>query len=134
MATCSESSESEYYSCSSDDEVYSQSSFPSTSSEEDSSDLEDLQGNFFGLEPYQFEPERDARSSDSKESSSEAEDVVEEQKVGRLGNKDWCTCNNCRVEMREIDCLCCKEVSAIKEGKFSGQFQQCLKIKQHFFI
>ena len=31
----------------------------------------------------------------------------------RKGNLDWCKCGHCKNEVREIDCLCCKEVDAV---------------------
>lgn len=43
----------------------------------------------------------------------------------RIGNLDWCTCSNCKFESREIDCLCCKEVNAISDEQFSGEFLLC---------
>ena len=41
----------------------------------------------------------------------------------RAGNKNWCQCGLCSEnEEREIDCLCCREVDAIEDEKFTGLF------------
>ena len=31
----------------------------------------------------------------------------------RIGNLDWSKCGHCKNEVREIDCLCCREVDAM---------------------
>ena len=31
----------------------------------------------------------------------------------RMGNFDWCKCRHSKSEVREIGCLCCREVDAI---------------------
>ena len=31
-----------------------------------------------------------------------------------IGNLDWCKCRHCRNEVREMDCLCCREVLRLK--------------------
>ena len=64
--------------------------------------------------PYMFEPEKDDVSSISS-SSSEVEDEDENdsesktnlEKSNRAGNLEWCKCEECNVEKREIDFLCC---------------------------
>jgi len=39
----------------------------------------------------------------------------------RVGNIDWCKCGGkCKVEKREIDCLCCQEVHALN-SKFDAE-------------
>ena len=45
---------------------------------------------------------------------------VEEISESRAGNKDWCLCETCQVEDRELDCLCCQEEAAISDEKFAG--------------
>ena len=37
------------------------------------------------------------------------------------GNKLLCACEKFRTEIREIDCLCCQEATAISEEKFAGK-------------
>ena len=31
----------------------------------------------------------------------------------RIGNLNWCKCGHCKNEVREIDCLCCREVEVM---------------------
>ena len=82
------------------------------------------------FKPYQFEPEKEAITSvvntgESEEKCSEESDeewhshsVIK----GRAGNTTWCKCFKCNVEKREIDYLCCLEVTALNEkfDKFSA--------------
>ena len=73
-------------------------------------------------------PERAISSSSEEIESNEKEtpsnDATKENKndqLGRVGNKDWCKCGQCKRETREIDSLCCTEVPAIIEDKFEGK-------------
>ena len=52
--------------------------------------------------------------------------------VERTGNLLWCDCSKCSIEEREIDCLCCHEVSAISEEQFSGNV--CITNSEEFKI
>ena len=45
----------------------------------------------------------------------------ENDQLGKVENKDWCKCGQCKKEIREIDILCCTEVPAIIEEKFEGK-------------
>ena len=81
---------------------------------------------FSGLQPYSFEPERldvmsSGSDSDDASGKEEGEEGVEVELENRVGRKDWCNCGDCRVEEREVDCLCCKEELAISEEKFNGK-------------
>ena len=31
----------------------------------------------------------------------------------RIGSLDWCKCGFCKIEVREIDCLCFREVNVM---------------------
>ena len=73
--------------------------------------------------PYLYEPEKDVSDTDSSneseiyKSSSEEDYSVEKP---RIGNNDWCKCGgNCKIEKRNIDCLCCQEVHALN-SKFDA--------------
>ena len=106
----------------------SRSGSEDSSSEEEADfcdDLEHICSDFSGLQPYSFEPERlDVMSgSDSDDASGEEEEKeeVELELEKRVGRKDWCNCGDCRVEEREVDCLCCQEELAISEEKFNGK-------------
>lgn len=69
--------------------------------------------------PYIYEPEKSSSDTDSSNdeleingNSSEENYVVQEN--SRVGNVDWCKCGgNCKIEKRDIDCLCCQEVHAL---------------------
>ena len=50
--------------------------------------------------------------------------------MGRVANKDWCKCGQCKREIREIDSLCCTEVPAIIEDKFEGK--KCITLAHEF--
>lgn len=43
----------------------------------------------------------------------------------RVGNLTWCSYLECKIEEREIDSLCCKEVAALWE-KFEGVNISCI--------
>jgi len=120
------SSESEYLSD-------TQSDTDLTASEDDLDDiienLEDLQ-----IQPYQFEPEKDNATvtvnceTDKNEGTTEGEN--NENTAERIGNLVWCSCSQCSIEKREIDCLCCHEVSAVSEEQFDGK--QCITFTDEF--
>ena len=95
--------------------------------------MNELMGN---LAPYDYQPERAILSSNEETESSEDEtssnDATSENKndqLGRVGNKDWCKCGQCKTEIREIDSLCCTEVPAILD-KFEGK--KCITLAYEF--
>ena len=50
-----------------------------------------------------------------------------------VGNTTWCKCFKCNVEKREIDCLCCLEVTALNE-KFDKFSVKCVTEAEGFQI
>ena len=40
--------------------------------------------------------------------------------LDRVTKNNWCLGNDCRKEEREIDCLCCRDVTAISESQYEG--------------
>ena len=82
-------------------------------------------------EPYQFEPTK-KKYEKSQEGSSQTQKentfLINHRENIRVGKIEWCTCKNCRVESREIDCLCCREVDAISDEQFSGNICDILHI------
>ena len=42
------------------------------------------------------------------------------QELDRVTRNNWCLCNECRKEKREIDCLCCHDVTAISDSQYEG--------------
>ena len=77
---------------------------------------------------YDYESERaisssseETESSENETPSNDATSENENDQLGRVANKDWCKCGQCKREIREIDSLCCTEVPAIIEDKFEGK-------------
>ena len=67
-----------------------------------------------GLQPYKFEPVRELDSELRPDHSEDIEKTSQSQDI-RAGNKNWCQCGLCSEnEERERDCLCCREVDAMK--------------------
>ena len=97
-------------------------------SESENDDFSDLIENFqeMGLEPYQFEPRKSNWSTFDKgeydENEMQENSSLNAHEEFRVGNLKWCTCELCKSEYREIDCLCCKEVDAISDEQFAGKF------------
>lgn len=107
----------------SDSEYFSGSS--SSSYNGSSGNEADSEGEYYGrgvrevtdmlknFNPYMFEPEKNVSSTSSSSTSKSEETETENEVEGRVTNLDWCTCGCCKKEKREIDCLCCQEVSAL---------------------
>ncbi|XP_057303347.1 P2X purinoceptor 7-like [Hydractinia symbiolongicarpus] len=88
--------------------------------ESEDEDVEKMEGMMKSLKPYLFEPEIDISSSESAASDEEefldlTNDEVSAEEKTRTGNTEWCTCGKCKVEQRDIDCLCCQEVGALQD-------------------
>ena len=116
---------SDDYKSSSSSEDESEPSGREYSSQDESSD-EDVRETLSCLQPYQFEPgvvgkisETDSESDSDDTSSVHSHNVKvdAEERAGKLG---WCKHSNCQLEERDLDCLCCQEMSAIDEAKFEG--------------
>lgn len=81
----------------------------------------------FNIEPYQFEPTypegEEPSSSDSE--CEEEEQVIEE----RVGNTEWCRCENCHSMDTTVESVCCQELDVLNE-KFdvAGWYKICLNI------
>lgn len=109
----------------SDDDLYS-----FTDSESENSDFENLANlvEGLGLEPYQFEPTKKVSHENPHQPKGKQNPTQEEcfmikhWENLRVGNTEWCSCEGCKEEKREIDCLCCREVDAITDEQFSGTF------------
>ena len=87
--------------------------------------------------PYMYEPEKEVQNSSSDEDSIDEDndeyfDALNEQET-RVGKIDWCQCGNCRIEKREIDCLCCQEVDALN-SKFDEENVSCIAKSIEFEI
>lgn len=117
-------SESDIYSS---DEEYGSSGNEADSEGEDGESRRDLDfviNKLKTFNPYLYEPEREVSSpSEGETSSSDEESVYETCSEGRSGSLDWCECDSCQIETREIDCLCCREEAALNEKFDEGDFQ-----------
>ena len=97
-------------------------------------DMKEMLNMMKTFNPYMFEPDRDV-STCSDESvvldfdKNESEECLED-KV-RVGNLDWCKCENCLVGKREIDCLCCFEVHALN-STFDTENISCIIQSKEF--
>lgn len=78
-----------------------------------SGEVKEITNMLKGFNPYMFEPEKDVSSTSSGLTSESDEAETENEQEGRVANLDWCTCGFCKRESREIDCICCQEVSAL---------------------
>ena len=90
-------------------------------SEENASDSEDFHSNY--LQPFQFEPEKKKSNGNHKKETKHSHASRASQPIYqniRIGNVDWCKCGYCKKEVREIDCLCCRELDGISDEKFEG--------------
>ena len=63
------------------------------------------------LQPYQFEPEKPAISSDEDDTSDRksSSDEEDQDDMLRIGSTVWCTCDRCRCMSTCEESLCCKE-------------------------
>ena len=82
--------------------------------------------------PYMFEPEKDDVSSISSSSSeiedgdkNDSESKTNLEKSSQVGNLEWCKCEECNIEKREISCLCCQEADALN-SKFDRENMSCV--------
>ena len=95
------------------------------------------------MKPYQLKAlsEKEAMTSvvDTDESEEECSEESDEECDShsaikeRVGNTTWCKCFKCNVEKREIDCLCCLEVTALNE-KFDKFSVKCVTEAEEFQI
>ena len=113
------------------------SSVNSVDTDNETSDIEDIEQLFTNnLQPYMFEPESSVDQNTEEDNSQDQDSQVEREIdfAVRVNNKDWCLCENCEVEVREIDCLCCSEIEAISEDKFEGVLNLFLTRCQNIYI
>ena len=95
--------------------------FPSENELSDS-----LQERFSNILPYQFEPEKEENAEDtlgnvgSVPVNNGPNQETNTHELDRVTKNNWCLGNDCRKEEREIDCLCCRDVTAISESQYEG--------------
>lgn len=96
-------------------------------------DMDELIGMVDGFNPYMYEPEKEISSTSSSSSLSEIETSSNDDLISniRIGNLEWCQCQECKIEEREIDCLCCQEVAALN-SKFDRESMHCITQSSEF--
>ncbi|XP_022101364.1 P2X purinoceptor 7-like [Acanthaster planci] len=62
-----------------------------------------------GVRPYMYEPER----GDDGGGSVSDSDTDDEEHVARLGNNNWCECEQCTPMPSVRESKCCKEIDAV---------------------
>ena len=81
---------------------------------------------FSNILPYQFEPEKEENTEDTLDNvesvpvNNGPNHETNTHELDRVARNNWCLCNECRKEEREIDCLCCRDVTAISESQYEG--------------
>ncbi len=95
--------------------------------------LDNLDG--LGVQPYMFEPERQpedvssASSSDSSDDSSEESDGGDGNGDGRVGNTDWCQCEQCGQMPTKVESFCCQELGELNEKFRDGGRCTCFPLE-----
>ena len=89
-------------------------------------DMDKLIGMVDRFNPYMYEPEKDISSTSSSSLESDTSSSDGELNTDtRIGNLEWCLCQKCKKEDREIDCLCCQEIPALN-SKFNTESMNCI--------
>ena len=127
---------------SSSDEGHSSGNETDSESENFERDMRQIVNVMRTFNPYMYEPEREVSDTSNESSSEESmEERTSSEEIGvtaapdiglRVGNLDWCKCKNCRVETREIDCLCCNEVDALNSKFDAEQPLDCITRSEEF--
>ena len=109
---------------SNENESQTEESYSDEEQENEYDRMNKLMGN---LTPFDCEAEGAISSSSEETESSENEtsgnntiNENENHQLGRVGNKDWCKCGQCKREIQKIEMLH-TEVPAIIEDKFEGK-------------
>ena len=97
----------------------------------DSSDIESLLScnDPSKLVPYSVEP-----LASSKDEDIDSEGNVQQQSSSnsRIGNTEWCKCNNCWQMETDAESFCCAEADEIHKGKlFEGKLTLCVLLISH---
>ena len=86
------------------------------------------------LKPYQFEPVEEVSETDTNESDTESfeEERSYDENTARAGCLNWCLCLKCKVEEREIDCLCFQELATLNEKLDVEKNATCITEAEEF--
>ena len=81
--------------------------------EESASDNEDFRSTIFQLFQCEHEQKKtcgnESHEREAKHIYASAADLLHIRK----GNPNWYKCRHCKIETREIDCLCCREADSM---------------------
>lgn len=61
------------------------------------------------IQPYRYEPVGRPQAATPEDDLAESDVFAENERGGRVGNRNWCSCHQCGVMAREVDCFCCRE-------------------------
>ena len=76
--------------------------------------------------PYQFEPEKQENAEDTLDNAGSVpvnngpNQETNTHELDCVTRHNWCLFNERRKEEREIDCVCCRDVTAISESQYKG--------------
>ena len=123
------------------DSEYSEHKSKNSFDENEESEIDNRDKLFKGMviELYQFK-----RIKNNYEKSQERSSQTQKENIFLFNYREnlwvrkteWCTCNNCRAESQEIDCIYRREGDAISDEQFSGNICDVLHkgIKYLYFI
>lgn len=78
---------------------------------------------------YAFEPKRKESKNDKQYEVNTSNEFRED--VSRLNSRIWCNCDRCSIMPAAVECLCCRELEAVR-GKLDGGSSQCITEHTHF--
>ena len=87
---------------------------------------ESLRGRFSNILPYQFKPDKEEDAEDTLDNvgsvpvNNGPNQETNTHELDSVTRNNWCLSNECRKEEREIDGLCCRDVTAISESQYEG--------------
>ena len=85
-----------------------------------------LRERFCNILPYQFEPEKKENAEDTLDNNGSVavnnspKQETNTHELDRVTRNNWCLCNKCRKEEREIGCLCCRDITAISNSQYEN--------------
>ena len=109
----------------------SESDFENNYFETDESDKfpsksDSLRERFSNILPFQFGPEKEENAEDTLHNvgsvivNNGPNQETNTHELYLVTRNNWCLCNECRKEQREIDCLCHRNVTAISESQYEN--------------
>lgn len=89
------------------------------------------------LQPFRYEPRASSAvvsaASHLSETTAEAEPAESDEDFHqRVGHTNWCQCGRCHPMRREVDCVCCHEVSAAENKRKEQEGLACVTEHSEF--